>query len=316
VSAGTPPVLVTGAHGFIGRHLVRALIDRGMPLRILSRRSGSAHPGIDVRTVPDIAAADWRPLLEGCDAVVHLAAVAHRGAPASPEEARHVRAVNVEAVGALARAAAQAGVRRLVLLSSIGVLGGSGVFSAYSPPAPHDFYSQTKLDGEDAARAAAGALELSVVRVPLVYGPDAPGNFGQLLRVVRSGLPLPLGAVRNRRSLLAVWNLCDLLITCLAHPQAVGTPLLGADDGTVSTAQLIRTCAESLGVRPRLWPAPVPLLRAAARLAGRRADFVRLCADLVVDDRDTRMRLGWKPPLAQRTALARACRESAGPANG
>jgi nucleoside-diphosphate-sugar epimerase len=196
-------------------------------------------------------------------------------------------------------------------LSSIGVLGatsGSGSFDALSQPSPHDFYARTKLEGERAAAAAAAGTELCVVRAPLVFGPEAPGNFGRLIASIRKGWPLPLGAIRNRRSLVSVWNLCDLLIACLTRPGAPGAPLLVADAPAVSTPELVRLCAELLGVTARLWPVPVGVLRLAAAAAGREADFMRLCGSLTVDDRDTRRRLEWAPPLDLRAGLRQSLR--------
>jgi nucleoside-diphosphate-sugar epimerase len=299
-------VVVTGAGGFVGRHLVSELLRRGVTVRALVRSQASAphtrHAALEIREVADIVGARWDELLSGAGAIVHLAALAHRGNPRSADEAHRVRAVNVGAVTELTRAARAAQVRRLVLLSSIGVLGASSgdqPFDGASIPAPHDFYSRTKLDAELAAQdtRAGSPLELCVVRAPLVFGPDAPGNFGRLVTAIRRGMPLPLGAVDNRRSLISVWNLCDLLITCLTHPGASGVPLLAADDEVISTAQLVRQCAACLHVRPRLIRVPVRLLKPACELLGRRADFERLCGSLVVDTRYTQERLGWRPPL-------------------
>ncbi len=147
-----------------------------------------------------------------------------------------------------------------------------------------------------------------MVRAPLVFGPKAPGDFGRLVASIQHGGPLPLGAIRNRRSLVSVWNLCDLLIACLTHPAAPGAPLLVADAPAVSTPELVRLCAEMLGVTARLWPVPVGVLRLAAAAAGREVDFMRLCGSLTVDDRDTRRRLGWAPPLDLRAGLRQSLR--------
>jgi nucleoside-diphosphate-sugar epimerase len=322
----TPPpglTVVTGAAGFIGRHLVAELTERGYPVRAIVR-SGSAplpqHPALKVREVRDILAAPWSELLGGADAVVHLAAVAHRGAPDEAEQ-RRVSAVNVDVVEELTRAAAGAGLRRLIFLSSVGVLGassGAGAFDAHSVPAPHDFYSHTKLRAEHTAAAASAhsSLQLCIVRAPMVFGPQAPGNFARLLGAVRHRIPLPLASVSNRRSLISVWNLCDLLTTCLAHPRAPLAPVLAADEESVSTAQLVRLCAEALGTRARLFALPVALLRLACTLLGRPADFERLCGSLVIDSRETYARLDWQPPLTLREGLRRtaaAMRMTRGP---
>ena len=294
-------VVVTGANGFIGRHLVAELTRRGYVVRVVVRQRSSRfedHSAIEIREVRDIVNAPWGELLAGAEAIVHLAAIAHCANPGSTQEAQRIRAVNVEAVADLTRGAAAARVRRMVLLSSIGVLGatsGATAFDDASTPAPHDFYSRTKLDAERAAAdASAGSLlQLCVVRAPLVFGPAAPGNFGRLIACIRRGIPLPLGAIDNRRSLISVWNLSDLLITCVTHPRAAERPILAADDEVVSTPELVRLCAGFLDTRARLIPVPIALLRLGCRMLGRQADFDRLCGSLTVDTRQMHERLGW-----------------------
>jgi nucleoside-diphosphate-sugar epimerase len=308
-----PTIVVTGADGFIGRHLIPELLNRDLRVRALSRHPvTAAHPLLEAIPLPDIVGAPWPGLLSGAHAVVHLAALAHRAAPRDAAAVQRLRAVNVDAVANLTAAAGTAGLERMILVSSVGVLGAnSGLtpFDAASPLAPHDAYSASKLEGE---RAAAGAstssgLKLCVLRPPLVLGPDAPGNFPQLLNAIRRGLPLPLAAVDNQRSFLSVWNLCDLILTCLQHPLAAREPWLAADSGTLSSADLIRLCAGFLGVRPRLWRVPVSALRLGAKALGRGADFTRLCSNLVVDDRFTRETLQWQPPLTLAEGLRRSC---------
>jgi nucleoside-diphosphate-sugar epimerase len=237
--------------------------------------------------------------------------VAHRGAPGGAADAARVRAVNVSAIAELTSAAVATGVRRLVFLSSIGVLGadsGNHAFDESSPVAPYDFYSQTKLDAERAAEdaAARSMLELCIVRPPLVFGPHAPGNFGRLIRWVDKGIPLPLGAIHNRRSLISVWNLCHFLTLCLSSAGAVGEPLLVAEEQTISTSELLRLCAQLRGRPERLLPVPTSLLRLAGTLLGRRGDVDRLCESLVVDTRATYVRTGWRAPMPLSEGLRRA----------
>ena len=310
-----PLVAVTGAAGFIGRHLVAALSAHGYAVRALVRRGAvlDAGPNVEICEIGDITQTRWPDVLRGVDSIVHLAAMAHRGSPRSETDASRVRSVNVIAVAELTAAAATLGVRRLILLSSIGVLGadsGTSALDESSPAAPHDFYSQSKLDGERAAENAAAnsTLELCIVRPPLVYGPNAPGNFGRMIRWVTRGIPLPLGAIHNQRSLISVWNLSDCLITCLSSPGAVGKPLLVADNETTSTSELLRLCARLMQQPARLVPVPAALLRLAGGILGRRADIERLCGSLVVDTSDTYLRTGWRAPKSLQDELQRALR--------
>jgi len=312
--SGTRLVAVTGAGGFIGRTLVAELLRRGYAVRAITRRVRgelAAHASLELRAIDDLTRAPWGELLPGCESLVHLAAIAHQGRPRDAAAAARVHAVNVEAVGELARAAQAAGLRRMVLVSSIGVLGASSGprgFDERSLPSPQDDYARSKLAAENAARAVAGssAFEVSIVRPPLVFGPEAPGNFGQLVRLIRRGVPLPLAAIDNRRSLVSLWNLCDFLVAALEHPAAAGAPLLVADSGTLSTPQLVRSCAAALGVPARLWRVPPASLRMLLGALGRRADFERLCASLTVDDQATRARLSWQPALTLAEGLTRA----------
>jgi nucleoside-diphosphate-sugar epimerase len=286
-----------------GEYVVRALVRRGAIC--------DAGPNVEICEISDLTQIDWPAALKGADVVVHLAAMAHRGTPRNVVDAGRVRAINVSAVAELTSAAVATGVRRLVFLSSIGVLGadsGSSAFDGSSPVAPHDFYSQTKLDAERAAEnvAARSTLELCIVRPPLVFGPHAPGNFGRMIRWVHNGIPLPLGAIHNRRSLISVWNLCHFLIICLSSPGAVGEPLLVADEEIVSTSELLRLCAQLMGRPERLLPVPTGLLRLAGAILGRRDDIDRLCGSLVVDTRETYLRTGWRAPMRLREGLRRA----------
>ncbi|MGH8139419.1 MAG: NAD-dependent epimerase/dehydratase family protein [Steroidobacteraceae bacterium] len=311
----TAPVVVTGATGFIGSQLVATLAARGYAVRAVTRRGNrrSLPPGVERHEIANLVGTEWAGVLRGADAIVHTAAMAHRAEPGTAEERERIRAVNVEATGELAAAANACGVRRMVLLSSIGVLGaqsGDGAFNASTPPAPHDFYSRTKLESERIAMALAaqGSVEVSIVRPPLVFGPHAPGNFGRLMKGLQRGIPLPLGAVHNRRSFVSVWNLCDFVIACLTSGGAIGLPLLVADEEVVSIAELLRRCARILGNRLPPLPVPVALLRLAGAVVGRQADIERLCSSLIVDTRDSQTRTGWRPPLSLSEGLYRTLR--------
>lgn len=302
---GLPPpptfrLVVTGASGFVGRALGTHAQSRGHAVRGLSRSDGSLPAGYE-----DVAA--LARACEGAQAVVHLAARAHRGGSDAEFDA------NVRATRAVAQAARQAGVPRLVLLSSIGVNGNvthGRPFSEADAPAPVEPYARSKLRCEQELRAGLdhSGTDWVIVRAPLVYGTAAPGNFARLVRAVASGLPLPLGAIRNQRTLVGLENLCDALLLCALQPAAANQLLLVADDEDLSTPEIIRCIAQGLGRPARLWNLPPQLLRAGATLVGRGRMAESLCASLQVDASRARRLLGWSPALPSRQGIAQAAR--------
>jgi nucleoside-diphosphate-sugar epimerase len=220
------------------------------------------------------------------------------------------RRVNAAGTRRLAESAAQAGVRRFVYVSSIKVNGertGNRPFTEADPPGPEDAYAQSKYEAEMALReiAARTGMEVVIVRPPLVYGPGVKGNFRTLLRVVRMGLPLPLASCDNRRSLVGLSNLADLLALCVTHPAAAGETFLAADGEDLSTPELLRRTGRALGRPARLFPVPPALLRAGARMFGRAGAGERLCGSLQVDISRARRILGWNPPSTVDEELAR-----------
>jgi nucleoside-diphosphate-sugar epimerase len=311
-------VLVTGATGFVGRALVRRLLADGREVRAAVRLGATALPR-EVKTalVGDIGPdTDWRAALAGVDAVVHLAARAHIVHDSSPDAHALYRAVNTLGTLRLAEAAATAGVRRFVFLSSVRVHGERSTgapFTESSPLAATDPYGRSKAEAERglAALAAAGGLEPVILRPPLVYGPGARGNFARLVRLVERGVPLPLGAVRNRRSLVFLGNLVDAIVLSVDHPAATRETFMVSDGEDVSTPELIRRIARVLGKSTRLIPVPPAVLRLGGRLVGRSDDVARLLDDLVVDSSRIGERLGWRPPFTLDEGLA-ACRETDG----
>src|SRR4051812_7862144 len=254
-------VLVTGASGFIGAALCRLLLGRGHRVRAAVRAAAPGIAGAEVVRIPDIAADfDRGALVRGIDVVVHLAAIAHRRGVGEAA----LRRVNVDAAVRLAEAACGAA-RRLVFVSSVKVHGersGERALVEGDALRPEDAYGRSKLEAERALEpvAARGNLELVVPRPPLVYGPGVGANFLRLLALVERGLPLPLAAVRNARSLVYLGNLVEALAACAEHPAARG-PFLVADAESVSTPELVRRVARALGRPARLWPAPAALLR-------------------------------------------------------
>lgn len=307
-------ILVTGGSGFIGRAICSRLVADGQD--DVSRAVRSAAAGIpQVTDVPigDIGPdTDWVRGLAGIDAVVHAAARVHVTHESAEDSLAEYRRVNVAGTVNLARQAAAAGVRRLVFISSIKVNGErtpeGRAFSADDPPAPAGAYASSKSEAETALRelAEAGGMEVVVIRPPLVYGPGARANFLRLLRWIDRGLPLPFGRVRNRRSLVALPNLVDLVATCIRHPAAANQVLTVCDGEDVSTPELVTRIAAAMQREIRLLPVPVWLLRGLASLAGKGPMAERLLGSLQVDMAKTRQLLQWSPVVSMQTALEQA----------
>lgn len=306
-------ILVTGATGFVGRALCAALIKSG-PIRIVVRNVAGESPvdGVDVVRGELSATADWSAAMAGVVAVVHCAARVHVMNDDAVDPLAEFRRINVEGSLQLARQAAAAGVRRFVFLSSIKVNGEQTdpgrPFTADQAPGPLDPYGISKMEAEAALRALARETGMAVViiRPPLVYGPAVKGNFLAMIRALWRGIPLPLGAVTaNRRSLVALDNLVDLIVTCIDHPAAANQTFLVSDAEDLSTAALLRRMGQQLGRPARLLPVPVGVLRLAATLLGRPGIAQRLCGSLEVDIDKTRHLLGWSPPLSVDEGLRR-----------
>ena len=307
-------VAVTGANGFVGSAVCDRLVQTNNTVRPVVRTSSSSGP--DAFAVGDIhGKTDWREALQGMDCVVHCAARVHVMDDRSGDPLAAFRAVNVEGTQRLAEQAVQAGVRRLVYVSSLKVLGETTPpgkpFLAKSAPAPKDPYGISKWEAETALRAIGNAsgLDVVVVRPPLVYGPGVKANFARLVQAVARGIPLPLGSVSNRRSLVGLDNLTDLIATCAQHPAAAHQTFLVSDGLDTSTPELIQAIAHALGRPARLWSVPVALLRLAGRLSGQGAQVERLTGSLQVDIRHTREVLGWTPQVTLQQGLQSVVQE-------
>lgn len=295
-------ILVTGTSGFVGSGIVARLSREGRPVIAVARATHHAPAGVVSLGLGDIGSVDWRPVLSGCSTIVHCAARAHVVREDATDPLATFRSVNRDAAFRLARAAAAAGVRRFIFLSSIGVNGNvtdDRAFGWDDVPRPHSAYAIAKWEAERglAAIAAETGLELVVIRPPLVIGPDPKGNLGRLVSAMRRGLPLPLGAVtQNRRDLVSIETLSDLIVHALEHPEAMWRPLLVSDGRPMSTRGVIESLARIHGLAPRLVPVPPVALRAALRMAGKRELGEQLLGDLQVDIGDTCRRLSWSPP--------------------
>lgn len=304
-------VLVTGAGGFIGEAAVNEFVRRGHQVCALSTRDSSFGPAVECIRVPR-----WRGsslpidarVLAGVDVVVHLAGRAHVVEEVAQNPLQEFREVNVAPTLALARLAIAAGARKMIFASSIGVNGNAtvdGPFTECSEPAPTEPYAVSKWEAEREldALARAGGLTVVTIRFPLVYGHGVKGNFLRLLRLIATGLPLPLGAVRNARNYLGLQNACDFLATCVENSAATGLYLI-SDAEEVSTPELVVALANSMNKRARLVPVPMALLHVFAKTAGRSAEVARLTSSLRIDSSHARRALGWRQPLDLDAGLA------------
>ena len=302
-------ILVTGPDGFVGSRLCRRLLNDGWAVRGAQLAPAPLPAGCESVTVGDLAAAvNWPEALQGVDCVIHLAARVHVMQDRAADPLREFRHVNTEGTRALATAAAAAGVKRFVFVSTVKVLGESTTarpFTAEDVPATHDPYGRSKLEAEQLLWQLAehSQMEVTLVRPPLVYGPGVRANFLKLLSAVAKGIPLPLGLVHNRRSLVGVDNLVDFLVCCLAHDQAANEAFLVSDGRDLSTAELVRAMAAALQRRPVLLPVPPALMKWAGGLLGKRAEVDRLCGSLELDISKARKRLGWSPPVTVEEGL-------------
>ena len=304
-------LLITGCSGFIGKSLAKKSIEAGWAVRG-TVRSASRVPdlpaGVEPVVISDIGpGTDWSLALDGVTVVVHLAARVHQPHNSSRGAHGEYLRINTAGTAKLARCAADAGVRRLLLLSTIKVNGEGGArpYTEKDPEDPRGPYAVSKAEAELVLREISGrtGLESVILRPPLVYGPGVGANFLQLIRLVEGRIPLPLGSLVNQRSMLFIGNLIDAILICLKNPNAGGKTYLVADDEFVSTPHLIREIAVLLGMKPRLFSCPPAVLIMAARIAGRREEVYRLMGSLWADTSKIRQELGWKPEYSFREGL-------------
>ncbi len=310
-------ILVTGGTGFVGSAVLARLdADGAVPVRAAVRSAGARiAPGIDKVVVGPLAGdTDWHAALAGVSALVHCAARVHVMEDTAADPLEEFRRVNVQGTLALARQAAAAGVRRFVFVSSIKVNGemtaAGKPFTADDAPAPVDAYGVSKMEAEQALRALErqSGMQVVIIRPPLVYGKGVKANFAAMMRWLARGIPLPLGAIHNRRSLVALDNLVDLIVTCVRHPQAAGQTFLVSDGQDPSTTELLQRMGRAMGRPARLIPVPAACLTLGASLLGKRAVAQRLCGSLQVDIGKTRRLLGWTPPLTLDQGLQKAAK--------
>lgn len=311
-------ILVTGATGFVGKAVVQRLLaeDESRRVSVAVRRHVQQWP---VRVVPRVTgdlepATDWSVALGGILAVVHCAARVHVMADTAANPLDEFRRVNVRGTLNLARQAASAGVRRFVFVSTIKVNGEStqtGMpFTPDDKPAPQDPYSISKCEAEIGLRQLAekSGMEVVIIRPPLVYGPGVKANFLSMMRWLARGVPLPLGAIHNQRSFVALDNLVGLVVTCIEHPAAANQTFLVSDGYDLSTTELLARLGHALDKPAHLVPVPMKWIQFWAGLLGKKAVVERLCSSLQVDSSKARDLLGWVPPLSVDEALAKTAR--------
>ncbi|MGY4535296.1 nucleoside-diphosphate-sugar epimerase [Pseudomonas sp. TE3786] len=309
-------IVVTGASGFVGQALVRQLSAKpDTQVVALSRRAKAVEAAIELVQVGDFASSDFSRVLTGVDCVIHAAARVHVMSDSSASPLAEYRTVNVLGTLNLARQAAQHGVRRFIFLSSAKVNGEASPegepFCAEQIPAPVDPYAISKMEAEQGLRALAmeTGMEVVIIRPVLVYGPGVKANFRSMMNWLAKGVPLPLGAINNKRSLVALENLVDLLITCVDHPAAANQTFLVSDGEDVSTSELLRRLGRALGKPARLLPIPAGWLQGVASLLGKGQVAQRLLGSLQVDISKTKTLLNWTPPVSLDEALARTAKD-------
>ena len=304
-------ILLTGSTGFIGNaliHRLASLDDR--KILTCSRRMDAVFPaGIDCFPIKSVSVdTDWEDILSGVEVVVHTIARAHVMDDKSKDPLADFRKVNVDATLNLASQAVRAGVKRFVFISSVKVNGESTSvkpFTSFDIPAPLDPYGVSKHEAEQGLFALSNktGLEVVVVRPPLVYGPGVRANFLRLMMLVKMGIPLPFGAIRNRRSMVALDNLVDLLVTCTRHPAAAGQVFMVSDERDVSTSDLFHMIASAMGKKSLLLPFPEGLIASIAALVGQAALANRLLGSLQVDISHTKSVLGWRPIVSMEESV-------------
>lgn len=292
-------VLVTGGTGFLGKHLLKA-VNNNFNVVTLVRNTPIDENSVVIGNFT--ADTDFSQALGDVNIVIHLAARAHIAKEQLTKPIEEFREVNTYATLQLAKQAYLSGVKRFIFVSSIGVNGVSNsvCFKHSDRPEPTEDYAVSKYEAEIGLKKIAEetGMEVVIIRPPLVYGPNAPGNFGKLAKLASKNLPLPFGAVKNLRSLVAVDNLVDLIITCIDHPKAANQTFLVSDDHDVSTSELLHTMTLAAGKKPRLLPIPMSWLYLVGKLTGKKAIIDRLCGSLRVDISHTKEMLDWKPSVS------------------
>jgi nucleoside-diphosphate-sugar epimerase len=304
-------IFLTGATGFVGNKVLERLAESQYDVICAVRRGVVFETSVRTVIGEINSKTDWSISMGDAQTLIHTAARAHIMKDEAADPLTEYWKVNVDGTLNLARQAAEAGIRRFIFISSIKV-NGEGTrlnqpFNADASPAPEDSYGVSKCAAEEGLRklAVETGMELVIIRPPLVYGPGVKGNFASMIKLVEKGLPLPLGAIHNKRSLVALDNLVDLIITCIDHPAAANQVFLAGDGVDLSTTELLQGVAKAMGKPSRLVPVPAGLLMFGATVLGKKAMAQRLLGSLQVDISKARNLLGWQPPLSVGEGLKR-----------
>jgi UDP-glucose 4-epimerase len=293
-------IILTGSNGFLGTALTKKLAESSFNIRHMLRRLSAESPDNSFEIGDICGETDFRVALNDMEVVIHVAARAHLSKDQAIDPLAEYRAVNTAGSESLARQAAEAGVKRFIFISSIGVNGLNSIspFSESDEESPHDPYTTSKYEAEVILKKIGNetGMEVIIIRPPLIYGGNAPGNFGRLIRLLSINIPLPFGSVNNRRSMIYLNNLVDFIIRCIDHPKAANQIFLISDGDDISLKSFITIIRQALGKPAWLLPVPVGLFELMGMLTGKKGLVDRLIGDLQVDSSKAMKLLDWKPP--------------------
>ncbi len=303
-------VLITGVTGFVGKELCAELLSQGHEILVAVRTKVAAIKNVEMTMVGEIdRGTDWSTALRDVDVVIHLAARVHVMHDTVVDPLAEFRKVNVDGTLNLALQAAKAGIKRFIFISSVKVNGElteiDQPFTENDTANPQDAYGVSKFEAEQGLLKISQetGMEIIIIRPPLIYGAGVKANFASMMRAVKRGMPLPLGAIHNQRSFVYVGNLVSLITKCIDHPVAANQVFLVSDGHDLSTTKLLQECANAFGVKVRLLPVPQKLIEVGAAMLGKRAVAQRLCGNLQVDITKARTLLGWEPPFSVQVGL-------------